>query len=73
MVIDVRTTARETIKKVDVQHFADNSCTGHFHEHDMVQTDPVIAIQDCEAALNFVGFDHPLQHVLHGEFMTLTC
>lgn len=75
----VKTTARSTVSPqsrrpailVDLQHLADNSGAGNFHEHNVIETDSVEAVQEGQASLNLVGLDHSLKDILDSELLTL--
>ena len=54
-----------------LQHLADHGSTSNLDEHNMIQTDTVVAIQEGKAALNFVRLDHALEQVFDGELLTL--
>ncbi len=40
-------------------HFSDHRGRGHFHQQHMVKPDTVEGVFQRDAALNFMGFDHP--------------
>lgn len=54
------------------QHLADDSGTGDLDKNDVVQTNAVEGVEKGQAALNFVGFDHRLEHVADGERLALS-
>ena len=49
------------------KHLADNGGAGNLDQHNVVQTDLVERVEESQAALNFVGLDHGLENVTHGE------
>jgi hypothetical protein len=54
-----------------VQHFANNRSACYFYKYDMIQPNTIEAVEKSETALNLMGFDHTLQQVLDGKFLSL--
>lgn len=54
---------------VEAEHLGDNSSAGNLDEDNMVQTDPVVRVQQGQAALNLVGLDHALENITDGELL----
>lgn len=51
---------------VEAEHLGDDGGGGHLDEHDVVQTDLVEGVEQGQAALDLVGLDHGLEHILDG-------
>jgi hypothetical protein len=56
---------------VHLQEFGDNSGTGNFDEHDVVETNAVERVKQGKTTLNLVCFDHALKDVANGQGLSL--
>ena len=52
---------------VEAEHLGDDGGGGDLDEDDVVETDPVVGVEQGQASLDLVGLDHGLKDVLDGE------
>ncbi len=57
---------------VEAEHLGDDSRGRDFDEHDVIQANSVERVEERETSLDFVGHDHSLKEILHGESLSLT-
>lgn len=55
------------------QELGDDCGRGNLDKDDVVEADAVERVEQREATLDLVGFDHALQDVLDGDALTLAC
>ena len=58
---------RHDLLAVAAQHMGDHGGGGHPYQQHMAQADTVEAVLQRQHPLDFVGFDHGFQHILHGQ------
>jgi hypothetical protein len=56
---------------VHLQEFRDNSGTGNFDEHDVVETNTVERVKQGKTTLNLVCLDHALEDVANSQRLSL--
>ena len=64
---------REQLFPIGAHHFCRHGRGRHFHKHHMVQPYPVKGILQRQYALNFMGTNHGIKHVLHGQRRPALC
>lgn len=49
------------------EHFPNDRCRRHLHQHDVIESDLVERVFQCETALDFVRLDHGGEYMAHRE------
>ena len=56
-----------------VQELGDDGGRGYLHKDDVVEADAIERVEQREATLDLVRFDHALEDVLDGDALALAC
>ena len=56
-----------------IQQLGDDGGWGHLYENNMVKANMIEWVEQCEATLDLVCFDHALENVLDGDALALAC
>lgn len=51
----------------EAEHLGDDGGGGNLDQHDVVEADLVVRVEQSQAALDLVGLDHALEHISDGE------
>jgi hypothetical protein len=56
----------------NIQELAHNGGAGHFHENNVIQSDTVVRVEKCKAALDLMSLNHGFKNILDSQWLALT-
>src|SRR5229473_464826 len=73
LMVNSRRRTREHMHILYAQELGDHGSRGYLHEDDMVEANAIERVEQREATLDLVRFDHALENVFDGDAFVLAC